>query len=95
MKDSVSRRFTVSGRVQGVYFRASTREIAQQLGVRGYARNLADGTVEVLAVGAHASLDALEKWLWSGSPASRVDAVQAEPISEPESLDVPDHFATR
>ncbi|MCX7513893.1 acylphosphatase [Frateuria sp. STR12] len=69
-------RFLVSGVVQGVFFRASTREQAQRLGLTGHARNLADGRVEVIAHGAPAALDALEQWLWQGPPAAQVAAVQ-------------------
>jgi len=69
-------RFLVSGRVQGVFFRASTREQAWALGIAGHAVNLPDGRVEVLAIGEAAALDALERWLWQGPPAARVDAVE-------------------
>lgn len=68
-------RFIVTGRVQGVFFRASTREQAQRLGLRGHAKNLADGSVEVLAQGEAAALDALEAWLRIGPPGARVDSV--------------------
>ena len=68
-------RFLVSGRVQGVFFRASTRTEAQRLGLRGVARNLADGNVEVLAAGEAAALDALEAWLRRGPPQARVEAL--------------------
>ena len=68
-------RFLVSGRVQGVFFRASTREQARQLGLRGHARNLPDGRVEVLAVGEADAVDALARWLRHGPPRARVDAV--------------------
>ncbi|MES1191916.1 MAG: acylphosphatase [Steroidobacter sp.] len=71
----VARRFIVSGRVQGVYFRASTRQQAVQLNIRGYARNLPDGNVEVLAIGHADAVAALEKWLWQGPPSARVTAV--------------------
>jgi acylphosphatase len=71
-------RFLVSGKVQGVCFRASTREQARRLGLRGYARNLDDGRVEVLAMGSDEALDALAAWLWQGPPSSRVDAVERE-----------------
>lgn len=71
-------RFRVSGRVQGVFFRASAREHALRLGLTGYARNLADGSVEVLACGDANALDALALWLQRGPPAARVDAVQRE-----------------
>ena len=56
-------RFFVRGKVQGVFFRASTREQALKLGLRGYAKNLPDGRVEVLAEGNASALDALERWL--------------------------------
>ena len=51
MTDWIARRCLVAGRVQGVFYRASTRARAESLGVTGYARNLADGRVEVLACG--------------------------------------------
>jgi len=73
-------RFVVSGRVQGVFYRASTREQAIQLGLDGHARNLADGTVEVLASGAEADLDALQRWLQQGPPAARVESVRREDV---------------
>lgn len=75
----IAARFRVTGRVQGVFFRASTREQALQLGLRGYARNLADGTVEVLAAGAPDAVDTLAVWLRQGPPAARVDSVAREP----------------
>lgn len=65
-------RCLVSGRVQGVFFRASTRAKALELGLTGYARNLQDGRVEVLACGSRAALRALEAWLWEGPPAAQV-----------------------
>ena len=68
-------RFIVEGRVQGVFFRASTREQALRLGLRGYAKNLHDGSVEVLALGDAAALDELETWLRVGPPKARVDSV--------------------
>ena len=71
-------RFLVGGRVQGVFFRAATRERALALGLAGIARNLPDGRVEVVAQGDPAALDALETWLWTGSPASRVESVTRE-----------------
>ncbi|RZA16521.1 MAG: acylphosphatase [Lysobacteraceae bacterium] len=69
-------RFIVRGQVQGVWFRASTRDRALALGLRGHARNLADGGVEVLAVGGPVALEALERWLHEGPPLARVDAVE-------------------
>jgi acylphosphatase len=75
-----SARFLVSGKVQGVFFRASTREQALRLGLRGHARNLADGRVEVVAAGTDAAIDALARWLRHGPTNARVDAVQREDI---------------
>ena len=69
-------RFIVSGRVQGVFFRASTCTEALRLGLNGYARNVADGSVEVLASGDAAALDELQRWLHIGPPAARVQSVQ-------------------
>ncbi len=68
-------RFLVRGRVQGVCFRACTRDEALRLGLSGHARNLADGSVEVLAAGEDASLAALQRWLQRGPPLARVDEV--------------------
>ena len=68
-------RFLVSGKVQGVFFRASTREQAQRLDLRGHARNLPDGRVEVLAVGSPKAVDALAGWLAHGPRMARVESV--------------------
>lgn len=73
-----ARRFLVSGKVQGVFFRASAARTAEQLGLRGYARNLPDGRVEVVAVGAAAGLESLGGWLRKGPPRARVTAVIAQ-----------------
>ncbi|MDZ7643950.1 MAG: acylphosphatase [Woeseiaceae bacterium] len=70
------RLFRVTGRVQGVFFRASTQTAARDLGLGGYARNLDDGAVEVLACGSNGSLDALQRWLREGPPMAQVDDVQ-------------------
>ncbi|MEM9386936.1 MAG: acylphosphatase [Pseudomonadota bacterium] len=74
------RRWRVSGRVQGVSFRASTARQAQALGIRGYAHNLPDGRVEVLACGHPEALDRLLEWLHRGPLLARVEAVQVEEI---------------
>lgn len=73
-------RFLVSGRVQGVFFRAATRECALRLGIAGHATNLADGRVEVLAAGGDDALAELERWLHHGPPAARVAAVTRETL---------------
>ena len=73
-------RFLVSGKVQGVWFRAGTREQAVALGLRGYARNLPDGRVDVLAVGEADAIARLEAWLHRGTPLARVDAVEQSEV---------------
>jgi len=76
------RHFLVSGRVQGVFFRAATEAAARRLGVTGWVRNLADGSVELVACGEVAKLSELERWLWQGPPRARVEQVrslEAEP----------------
>ncbi len=70
-----ARLYTVSGKVQGVWFRASTRREAEQLGITGYAINLDSGDVEVYAVGYPRELDQLEAWLEQGPPRAEVSAV--------------------
>jgi acylphosphatase len=74
-----------------VFYRASTRTKARELGLSGYAKNLADGRVEVLAAGADAALDALEQWLWQGPPSARVTGVET---TEVELADIPQDFVT-
>ena len=74
-------RFLVSGRVQGVFYRASTRARALELNLSGYARNQADGSVEVVACGTEAALEALQIWLQRGPPAARVERVTREAYS--------------
>ncbi|MHA6310848.1 acylphosphatase [Pantoea sp. S-LA4] len=70
----------VHGRVQGVGFRYSTQAEAKTLGLQGHARNLEDGSVEVLACGEPEQVDALINWLKAGGPRSaRVDKVLVEP----------------
>jgi acylphosphatase len=66
----------VGGRVQGVFYRATAARRAHELGIRGYARNLDDGRVEVLACGDDESVSAFVKWLWIGSSASKVTSVE-------------------
>ena len=68
-------RFIVSGKVQGVFFRASARDQAQRLDLSGHARNLDDGSVEVIACGDAANIHALERWLQTGPVSARVDRV--------------------
>ncbi len=74
---SECRHYRVEGRVQGVWFRESTRQQAERLGIRGHAINRPDGSVEVLACGTPGALDALADWLHEGPPMARVTSVIA------------------
>jgi acylphosphatase len=73
---TVIRYFRVTGKVQGVYFRHSTRLEAERLGIRGVARNMPDGTVEVLAHGDPAAVETLRQWLHRGPALARVAVVE-------------------
>jgi len=74
----IAARFFVSGRVQGVGFRASARQRALALGLAGFARNLADGRVETLAQGGADDVEAYAQWLRRGPSFARVDDVRRE-----------------
>lgn len=90
MSASERRSWIIHGRVQGVFFRASTAEQARPLGLNGSAVNLPDGSVRVVAEGTAQALDQLEAWLQHGPDRARVDAVESEPA--PDS--VPTGFVT-
>jgi acylphosphatase len=88
----ICRRSFVSGRVQGVFYRASCVRKAQSLGLTGFARNLSDGRVEVLACGEQHAVEQFIGWLWEGSPASKVSHVAT---SEVDTADVqPEGFTS-
>ena len=76
----LARRFTITGRVQGVFFRESTRRVAESHGICGYAINLKNGDVEVLACGEPDALDQLATWLQDGPRMADVTRVQAEDV---------------
>lgn len=95
MSALVARRCFVSGLVQGVFFRASARQQANELGISGYARNLPDGRVEVLIVGQAPSADRLIEWLKRGPPAARVSEVVVEELDLETLEGVPVGFASR
>lgn len=75
-------RCLVSGRVQGVWYRASTQHKANELGISGQAMNLPDGRVEVVACGEQAALEALHQWLWEGPTAASVENVECERLAQ-------------
>ncbi|MEX0448671.1 acylphosphatase [Spiribacter sp. 221] len=76
------REFRVRGRVQGVFYRASTQDRARALGLRGWAENLPDGSVRVVACGDEAAVSALGEWLWEGPAAAEVTDVTAAAIDD-------------
>jgi len=71
-------RCRVFGKVQGVFFRASTQQIATELGLVGYAKNMPDGSVEVFACGDKHALESLNEWLWLGPEYAKVSDVKCE-----------------
>lgn len=72
----ICRRYLVTGKVQGVFFRQSTVDVARQLRITGWCRNLSDGSVEVYACGDEAMLAQLQSWLAKGPPSARVRKVE-------------------
>jgi acylphosphatase len=81
----VRRHLWVSGAVQGVWYRGSCAQQARALGVSGWARNLADGRVEIAAEGDADAVSKLVEWCHHGPPAARVSAVEVQ-AEEPEGL---------
>jgi acylphosphatase len=79
--EQVTRRFRITGKVQGVYFRHSTRLEAERLAIRGLARNLPDGSVEVIAQGTPAAVESLREWLHRGPAMARVASVKELELS--------------
>jgi acylphosphatase len=84
------RQFKVSGRVQGVFFRASTRDVAVPLHITGHAINLPDGSVEVLACGEASAVVELEQWLHEGPPMAAVSSVEGIDVE----CEPPQRFST-
>jgi acylphosphatase len=84
MNDSDSRRFhvTISGRVQGVFFRANTVRQALALGLCGWVKNLPDGRVETVFAGESGNAEKMLSWCKTGTPPARVDHVDysEEPV---------------
>ena len=78
----VARRLTVTGHVQGVFFRASTRDRARDAGIAGWVANRPDGSVEAHLQGPADAVDAVESWIRSGGPrdavVEQVDAAEVE-----------------
>ena len=81
----------VSGRVQGVFYRGSAQAMARRLGITGYARNLPNGDVEVLACGEATALDTFIDWLKVGPVGASVQGVTVTDRDVPE---IPSAFTT-
>ena len=77
-EDSVRVHLIIEGQVQGVFFRASTREQASRLGLKGWVRNCPDGSVEVVAEGRRKAVDDLVRWCRRGPPGAQVHNVQLQ-----------------
>jgi len=73
----------ISGRVQGVWFRASTKNKAEQLGIKGWVRNTPDGNVEAVFEGDEKVIEEMLEWCNHGPPLAKVDNVQVkkQPVS--------------
>ena len=84
--DRVRAHVLVSGRVQGVYYRASTRDAARERGADGWAQNLADGRVEAVFEADTEAVDAMCEWCETGSRAAEVDSVDVT-METPEGID--------
>ena len=76
--ETIRRRLLIRGHVQGVFFRDATRARARSAGVAGSARNLADGTVEVVLEGPLAAVERLQRFCEQGPPHARVEDVEAQ-----------------
>jgi acylphosphatase len=76
----------VSGKVQGVYYRANTRDTAREKGVDGWVKNLDDGRVEAVFEGEEAAVEEMVEWCHTGSPRAAVDDVEVE-YEDPEGAD--------
>lgn len=78
MMEKVKTRVRIEGLVQGVFYRSSTQQKAQELGVNGWVRNLRDGSVECLLEGKREAVDALIQWCHRGPPGARVKKVTTQ-----------------
>ncbi len=85
MTDRTRAHVYVSGRVQGVFYRANTREQARERGVDGWVRNLDDGRVEAVFEGSEDAVEAMVEWCHAGSPQADVEDVEAT-YGDPEGV---------
>lgn len=90
----ISRRLRIHGRVQGVYFRESMRQRAEQLNLTGWVRNRSDGSVEALVQGEATAVDAMLEWAHRGSDSARVVRVDVETADHEGDFPIFDKLAT-
>ena len=81
---AIARHVTVFGRVQGVFYRAWTKEQAGALGISGWVRNCSDGRVEALVAGEEPAVRTMIEWMRRGPPGAMVDRLIEEPSDEPQ-----------
>ncbi|CAI49966.1 acylphosphatase [Natronomonas pharaonis DSM 2160] len=86
MSDRIRAHVYVSGRVQGVYYRANTRDTARERDIDGWVRNLDDGRVEAVFEGPREAVESMVGWCHTGSPKARVESVDAA-YDDPEGVD--------
>ena len=86
MSDRTRAHVFVSGKVQGVFYRATTHDTAGEEGVDGWVKNLADGRVEAVFEGPEAAVESIVEWCHEGSPQARVEDVEVE-YADPEGID--------
>lgn len=82
---------TISGKVQGVFFRMETQKAARAAGVNGYVNNLSNGSVESLFQGEEGLVDRMLEWCKTGSPGARVDHIaqeEAAPLENCKGFDI-------
>lgn len=80
MNDIIQMQVIIEGMVQGVFYRASTRDRAQILGLKGWVKNMPDRTVHALFQGNPETIEQMIEWCWQGPPASRVDNVTTKEL---------------
>lgn len=85
--DKIGKRFIISGKVQGVFYRDCTRTKARELGITGWVRNDIQGHVECIAFGTSEQITLFEAWLWEGPRKAEVTTVTSE-IIPVENLEV-------
>ncbi|HKC35642.1 MAG TPA: acylphosphatase [Chitinophagaceae bacterium] len=74
-------RLTIKGKVQGVFYRATAKDVADQFGIKGWVKNLPDRNVEIRATASQEFLQKLIDWCEQGPPKARVDEVIVEELS--------------